>query len=140
MKKGISPLIASVLLIAITIAIAAILASWVTKYTQEALPTKTCVGGSMAFVSSEYPKYNSDKAIVACIEAQYVDLADFKIEVLFNNDTVKTFDVQETDTTITAGSTGCVRTANGLTIETTAVKKVRILTGCSNVNIEGTLK
>ena len=44
MRKGISPLVASVLLIAITIAIAAVLANWVSTYTEETLPTTSCIG------------------------------------------------------------------------------------------------
>ena len=109
MTKGISPLIASVLLIAITIAIAAILASWVTSYTEEALPTTTCVGGSMSFVSNEYPKINDAGALVACVEAKYVALGNFKFEVLFDDDTVETYD-DASEVSIVAGGTGCPKT------------------------------
>ena len=136
--KGISPLIASVLLIAITIAVAAVLATWVTGTVESTLSTQTCVGGAMNFVSSDYPKFNDNQEIVACIEAQYVSLGNFQIETLMNDDTVQRFsDISETS--IAAGSTGCVRTES-LTILKDNVKTVRILTNCTNVNIQSTLK
>ncbi|MCD6476919.1 MAG: type IV pilin [Candidatus Aenigmarchaeota archaeon] len=137
MTKGISPLIASVLLIAITIAVAAVLATWVTTYTEKSLPTTTCVGGSMAFVSAEYPKW-SDGSIVACIEAQYVSLGDFQIEVLLNDDTVQRFN-DITDTSIAPGATGCIRTEQ-LTFAKSDVKSIKILTNCTNVNLQSILK
>jgi flagellin-like protein len=78
--KGISPIIASVLLIAITMSIAVVLAAYVTSYTREAtqsIPT-TCIGGAMFFAAT--PRL-SGCVLTASIESQFVELEGFKVDV-----------------------------------------------------------
>ncbi len=133
MKKGISPLVASVLLIAITIAIAAILANWVSAYTEDALPSTNCVGGSISFVSAEYPKWTTSNEILAVVEARYVALGDFRFAVLMNNDEVNTYDAN--DLLLEAGTIGTIKT-EALGIVKTDIKAVQILTSCADVKTD----
>ena len=135
--KGVSPLIASVLLIAITMTLAAILASFVSNYTREQLSSlSSCVGGTVVFSSAEYPKWDSG-AVVAVIEADNVDLDSFSFEVLLTNDSV----ISSTDTvgtSISAGGAGTVRSGS-LGVAEAAVSTVRIIAGnCAGVKTDWT--
>jgi flagellin-like protein len=78
--KGISPIIASVLLIAITMSIAVVLAAYVTSYTKQAtesMPT-ACIGGSASF--SATPQL-SGCTLTASIESMFVALNNFKVDI-----------------------------------------------------------
>ena len=132
MRKGISPLVASVLLIAITIAIAAILANWVSTYTEEALPTTSCIGGDIAVISAEYPKWTASNTILAVVEAKHVKLSDFKIVVLLDDDSVKTYD-DKTGLSLDAGTIGTIETENLDSGYNDTIKSVYILTSCADI-------
>src|SRR3990172_10984037 len=131
--KGVSPLIASVLLIAITMAVAAILANYVSNLTTQSLENlPTCIGGSMNFASADYPKWDDPtSSIVAIVEAQSVALGRFKFAVTLTNGTVLTYD-DVTGHSISPGSIGDIRTA-GLPFPKTSVSNVLVLTNCSNI-------
>lgn len=130
--KGVSPLIASVLLIAITMTLAAILASFVSSYTQQQLSgLESCVGGTITFSTADYPQL-SGNTIVAIIDVSNVDLSGFKIEAI--NSTGDVNSVTATGaTSITAGSSGTVRadfTGTGVAVG----DKVRVVGGnCPDV-------
>lgn len=141
--KGISPLIASVLLIAITMTLAAILASFVSTYTRQqlnALPS--CVGGTIGFSTANYPHWDGDtaKTITAVIEVDNVDLSDFSFEILLTNSSV----ITKADTLLGAGVfiksgvTGTIKTAStGLTLS--QIDKVRVTAGnCPSVRTSWT--
>lgn len=135
--KGVSPLIASVLLIAITMTLAAILASFVSNYTRDQLTNlPSCVGGNIIFSSADYPKWDTG-TIVAVIEAENVDLDTFTFEILLNDDTV----INSADAltaSISAGGAGTVRTG-ALSISESDVNKVRIIAGnCQGVKTQWT--
>ena len=134
MNKGISPLVASVLLIAITMAVAAILANWVTGITETTLQSQTCIGGYASYVTADYPKWDGDE-IIAAIEVQYVPMGDFKFVVIYDDDTVETFD-DTLDTELSPGAVGTIK--SGDLNNDTAVREVRISTNCSNVYIDFT--
>jgi flagellin-like protein len=77
--KGISPIIASVLLIAITMSIAVVLAAYVTSYTREvteSIPT-TCIGGAAYFAAT--PQLEGC-TLQASIESQFVELSNFNVD------------------------------------------------------------
>ena len=134
MSKGISPLVASVLLIAITMAVAAILANWVTGYTEATIQTQTYIGGSLNYVTADYPKLQGNQ-IVAAVEAQYVPQGSFKFVVLYDDDTIETYD-DSLGTELAAGAVGTIKSetvSNPSNIDT-----VRINTNCSNVYIDFT--
>jgi flagellin-like protein len=135
--KGVSPLVASVLLIVITMGVAAVLATFVSSYTRQTLETTlpTCIGGDIVYVSANYPKWDdSTKKIIAVIEAQNVPLGDFKFDVILNNDTAFSLtDVQ--GLSLAPGATGTIISPS-LTVSKTDIKQVRISTNCSNVKTE----
>ena len=139
--KGISPLVASVLLIAITMAVAAVLANWITSYTRSTINTfSTCVGGSLNYVSADYPKWDDvNKRIIAAVEAQFVSLGNFKFEVVFQNDNLLSYnDIQGLKLDPGAGGTVISQNIGGSKSD---IKQVRITTNCSNVKTDlSTLK
>ena len=135
--KGVSPLIASVLLIAITMTLAAILASFVSNYTREQLSSlPSCVGGTLVYSSADYPKWvTASNAVIAVVEAENVDLEDFTFEVLLTNDTLINSD-DTVGTPISAGSAGTVRSGN-LGVSQSEVSTVRIVAGnCAGVKTD----
>jgi flagellin-like protein len=106
--KGVSPLIASVLLIAITMTLAAILASFVSSYTQQQLQSlPACVGGTITFATADYPDLQGGE-IVAVIDVGSVDLSDFRIESINSTEHVNTVTATGS-TSISAGSSGTIR-------------------------------
>lgn len=131
--KGVSPLVASVLLIAITLAVAAMLANYIGGFTQSTLQNlPTCVGGFINYASADYPKWDdANSAIIAVVEAQSVPLSRFKFVVTLTNDTVLTYD-DATGHSIAAGSIGDIRTQS-LPFSKSSVKSVLVITNCSNV-------
>lgn len=132
--KGISPLVASALLIAITIGIAVILANYVSTYTARTLELlPTCIGGNLIYVTADYPKWDTNR-IIAAVEAQNVPMGDFSFDILLNNDTVLTSsDIQ--GLSLAPGATGTV-ISQTLSVAKTDIKQVRISTNCSNVKTE----
>jgi flagellin-like protein len=106
--KGVSPLIASVLLIAITMTLAAILASFVSSYTQQQLSSlPACVGGTITFATADYPSYQAGE-IVAVIDVGSVDLSGFIIESINSTEHVNSITATGS-TSISAGSSGTIR-------------------------------
>jgi flagellin-like protein len=130
--KGVSPLIASVLLIAITMTLAAILASFVSSYTQQQLSSlPTCVGGTITFATADYPELQGS-TVVAIIDVGSVDLSDFRIESI--NSTGDVNSVTATGaTSISAGSSGTIR-ADFSGLGATAGDDTRVVAGnCPDV-------
>ena len=116
--KGISPLIASVLLIAITMTLAAILATFVSNYTRQQLSAlPSCVGGTLVFATNAYPKFATPN-VIAIVEAENVDLTGFTIEAINSTGYVSSKTVTGSPT-IKAGSAGTVQasfTGEGLVV------------------------
>lgn len=133
--KGISPLIASVLLIAITMTLAAILATFVSNYTRQQLSAlPSCVGGTLTFVPG-YPTI-SGTAITAVVEAGNVGLKDFTVEAISSSGTTTTADATAT---IAAGSAGTVTaTATGFSGLTTGDKVKIVAKNCPSVSTDWT--
>lgn len=130
--KGVSPLIASVLLIAITMTLAAILASFVSSYTQQQLSSlETCVGGTITFATADYPEL-SGSTIIAIVDVKNVDLSGFKIEAINSTGDVSTVTATGA-TSIAAGGSGTVRadfTGKGIAVG----DKARVVAGnCPDV-------
>jgi flagellin-like protein len=96
MQKGISPLVATVLLIAITMTLAGIVAFWGSSFVRTSLPTENqtqtlqaCSGGSIKLVSSSYDSnthtftitiYNDgiQRLVITNITFIYADRAESK--------------------------------------------------------------
>ena len=137
--KGLSPLVATALLIAITISVAIVLANFVSQYTSQTLTNlPTCVGGSVNFATGDYPKWDApSNSIVSLVEAQYTDLGSFRTELLLNNDTTVRYS-NVNPVAIPAGSTGRVSTGSLNATVQSQVKQVRVISNCSNVRTEWT--
>ena len=135
MKKGISPLVATVLLIAITMAVAAVLASYVQSIPAKVLPSASCVGGSISFISSDYPKWENG-AIVAVVEARTATLKNFRFAVLMNDDTVNTYN-DINGQSLDSGRSGQIKT-DVLSISQSNIKAVQIQTNCPDVKTDFT--
>ena len=114
--KGISPLIASVLLIAITMSLAAILATFVSNYTKQQLSSlPACVGGTLTFATADYPTLSGEH-VVAVVEADNIELKDFTVEVIDSTGNVQRASASGD---IPAGSSGTVNadfTGKGLVL------------------------
>ena len=136
--KGISPIIASVLLIAITMSIAVVLAAYVTSYTRTTLtsiPT-ACVGGAVFFASADYPRLDTTTCkLTAVVESQFVTLSSFKFDILRTDGSTET----KADTkglTLQPGDAGTIEAT--ATSTCTDVDKVRVTTSCFNVRTDWT--
>ena len=145
MKKGISPLIAVVLLIAATVAVAAILASWAKTYSvgqisqfEKKTEAFSCSAGVITFVKEiENPKIINNK-IVAIIEVGNVPLGNFTFEVIYTDaeGIPKTTVLKDTThTQLSPGSMGTLisERLDDYNITPESVQKVRIASNCSEV-------
>ena len=134
--KGVSPLVASVLLIVITMSVAAVLATFVSSYTKSTLASlPTCIGGNIIYVTADYPKW-ADGKITAIVEAQNVPLGNFKFDIIFNNDTA----ISVSDTqglSLAAGAAGTI-ISQQIGASKTDIRQVRVSTNCSNVKTDWT--
>lgn len=133
--KGISPMIATVLLIAFTLAIAGIFSGWLTSFTkststtvQERSDTRvTCSYGGIALSNLEYNTTASNGNITGNIEnTDIVDLGDIDIEIFFTNATRYLGDLNRT---LQPGEKDTFQ----IFINTTTYDKIRAKTNCSNV-------
>lgn len=131
--KGISPIIASVLLIAITMSIAVILAAYVTNYTRtatESIPS-TCIGGAL-FVQGT--PTCSGTTLTVTVEANYVTLSGFKADTREAPDGTivdSALDLATGPDSIAAGDIGKLTFT---TTTCTGVDEIRVTTGnCFNV-------
>ncbi len=129
--KGISPIIASVLLIAITMSIAVVLAAYVTNYTRtatESIPS-ACIGGAI-FINGN-PTCTSGTLSVT-VEGQFVALKTFTIDV--RNAATDAFikSVSATGNELAPGDIG-ILTADLGTTDCASTREIRVTTVCFNV-------
>jgi flagellin-like protein len=136
--KGISPIIASVLLIAITMSIAVILAAYVTNYTRtatESIPS-TCIGGAL-FVQGTPTCTGGDLKVT--VEANYVTLNGFKADTrkALPDGSIVHSAINQTDgpDSLAPGEIGTLTFAT----DCTGVEESRVTTGnCFNVRTDWT--
>jgi len=134
--KGISPIIASVLLIAITMSIAVVLAAYVTTYTREATQSipSACIGGALFFRTGS-PTYNTtDCVIKANVEGQFVTLNTFKVDYE-SGGSISSGHVASGTAELAPGDAGTVTFDVG-SGTCTDITSVRITTSCFNVKTE----
>ncbi len=141
MEKGISPLIAVVLLIAATVAMAAILASWAKTYSvgqisqfEEKVTEFDCSSGVIYFISGiENPKVVGNK-IIAVIEVGNVPLGNFSFEIIYNYNGIPNTTVLK-DTSGTQLAPGRIGTlvSEQLPMDPASIEKIRIISNCSEV-------
>lgn len=137
--KGISPIIASVLLIAITMSIAVVLAAYVTSYTREAVGSipSACIGGALFFRSGSPTIDTGTCEITASIEGQFVTLNSFKIDVE-RSGVIQSGLTTTGTSSLAPGDAGTVyATANPCT-GADAITNIRVTTNCFNVRTDWT--
>jgi flagellin-like protein len=97
--KGISPLVAAVLLIAVTMTIAGMLAYWATGFVRTGLPSNVteveCTGANFKVYDC---KYNSTANRIDLLLQNIggVDLRNLSVFVVYSNNTVSTITLNET--------------------------------------------
>jgi len=130
--KGISPIIASVLLIAITMSIAVILAAYVTNYTQQttsAIPT-ACIGGAI-FVEG---KSCTGTTLSLDLRAEYVALSDFKVDTRTGSGIMDTGVImQPAGISLLAGQ---IETYTATVTDCSTMTQFRVTTSCFNVHTD----
>ncbi len=134
--KGISPIIASVLLIAITMSIAVILAAYVTNYTRTATASipSACIGGAL-FVSGT--PTCSVTTLTVPLEANYVTLSGFKVNTRDSSGIVIQTGLTMSPSTSLAPSETGIYTAT--VTDCADVAQFRVTTGnCFNVVLDWT--
>lgn len=133
--KGISPIIASVLLIAITMSIAVILAAYVTNYTRtatESIPS-ACIGGAL-FVSGTATC--SVTTLTVPLEANYITLSGFKV---YTRDSGGVIQDTVTMSPTTALAPSETREYTATVVDCTKVAEIRVTTAnCFNVVLDWT--
>ncbi len=138
-KKGISPLIATVLLIGFTMAVAAILASWATTFSagrvseleKTAVAESRCRGGVINFISGlQNPKLENSK-LIAIIEVANVPLGNFSFDIILANASA----VSAKDTiglSLAPGKLGTIVSEN-IGVAKSDIAQVRIASNCTDV-------
>ncbi len=139
-RKGISPLIATVLLIAFTITIATLLASWMTGFTTTQTETTgttadaeiKCAYGSITIKSMKYN--NSDTKLYAEIEnnAGDVDLSNITFSIILANSSTYTYSTtcNCNDETLRAAETKIY--SNSSVVGGCNIDKVYVTSNCRN--------
>jgi flagellin-like protein len=138
--KGISPIIASVLLIAITMSIAVILAAYVTSYTRTATTSipSSCIGGALFVQGTPTCTGGATGEISIQLEANYVTLSGFTADTRKTDGTVLATGVLEKSGTDPLGA-GDIGTYKFGPTDCTDVDEVRVATtNCFNVRSDWT--
>ncbi len=141
-SKGLSPLVATVLLVAFTMAVAIILSNWVLDYSRTQTQTlnekgSKQVGCSSAWLAFETPVYNSTikKFSTEVINQGNVPLGDFRMIVLFNNGSSGDYIVAPANLSLAPGVPVAV---SNTSVDSNAITRVRIPHNCSGSNAAST--
>ncbi len=136
--KGVSPLIATVLLISFTMAIAIILSNWVLDYSKQqtgALNERgskqvTCSG---AWLEGQDAIYNTTlKKLALDIQNKgNVPLGSFRLIVIYTNGTSAFYEIAPVNLTLRPGDTSSIWNSS---VDSSAIKRVRVPNNCSDAN------
>lgn len=111
-RKGVSPLIAAVLLIAFVVATAGILSNWFVSFSKERSQEITTKGEktitcSYAGLYIDNAEYNNTETKIS-LEVQNtgtIDLTDFKLQIIYNNQTSSEYIPTQNNKTMNPGDT-----------------------------------
>lgn len=138
-KKAISPLIATVLLIGFTMAVAAILANWATTFSAGRVSEleKTtqaqaqCSGGVINFISGiQNPKLENNK-LIAVIEVAGVPLGNFSFDIILANASALSLK-DTTGISLSPGKLGTI-ISEDVVFTKANIAQVRIASNCTDV-------
>jgi|YelNatPaOPRAMG01_1025707.scaffolds.fasta_scaffold129062_2 flagellin-like protein len=97
MKKGISPLIATIMLIAFTMVVAGILAGWATQFvTQSRTELQFCARAQLLIQRAFYDK-NSGNLTLSIFNTGDVPLKGFSVRLIYQNESVDVEKFNETE-------------------------------------------
>lgn len=138
-QKAISPLIATVLLIGFTMAVAAILASWATTFSaariaeleKAGVAETKCRGGVINFISGmQNPKIENNK-IIAIIEVANVPLGNFSFDIILAN--ASTLSLKDTTgLSLASGKLGTI-ISEYLGVAKENIAQLRVSSNCTDV-------
>jgi len=142
MRKGLSPLVATVLLVAFTMAVAIVLSNWVLDYSR----TQTNIldergsmqiGCSGAWLDPESPIYNTThtRFSVEIINKGNVPLGEMKMIVIYNNGTSGEYRVEPANISLIPGGS---RHVYNSTVDSSDITRIRIPHNCSGSNAAAT--
>lgn len=138
--KGVSPLVASVLLIAFTIAVAGLYSGWITSFTkktneeveEQSGKKVTCSYGGIALDNVKYNKTTGN--LTGTVEnTNLISLGNIDFEIFYANATREKLDLNM------ALEPGEKNTFDRQVLDmnmTNNYDKIRVITNCSNVNDE----
>jgi len=141
MKKGISPFIATVLLIAFAIAVAGIFSGWLSSFTQTTTEEVqehsekrvTCSYGGIALEDLEYNQTSANFS--GKVEnTDIIVLGDIDFEIFYTDASRTKLDL---NMTLLPGEKNTFN-QNVTKMNTTGYDKIRVITNCSNVYDEAT--
>ena len=136
MKKGVSPFISTVLLIAFAIAVAAIFGGWLSTFVQitnkdveeKSEKRVTCSYGGIALESLKYNR--TTRNFSGKVEnTDIIVLGNIDFEIFYTDDTRAKLDL---NMTLEPGEKNTFN-QNVVKINTTNINKIRVITNCSNV-------
>ncbi|OYT42467.1 MAG: hypothetical protein B6U88_03295 [Candidatus Aenigmarchaeota archaeon ex4484_56] len=135
MKKGVSPFIAVVLLVAFTLSVAAIFGGWITSFSKSTSQTVEersserieCAYGGIALNNLIYNSTSGN--LTGTIEnTDVITLGDIDLEIFYDNSTKQEIDL---NIELSPGEKDTFNQAIDSNYD-----KVRVFTNCSNVNDE----
>ncbi len=140
--RGLSPLIATVLLIAFTMAVAIILSNWVLDYSRTQTATLNEKGSkqvtcSSAWLDYESAIYNSTHKIFSTelINKGNVPLGGLKMIVIYNNGSSSEYIVSPSNVSLGPGSSLQVSNSS---VDSPSITRIRIPHNCSGSNAAST--
>jgi flagellin-like protein len=143
MKKGISTIIASVLMIAFTVAVAGILSGWLTSFTTSSTQTVksqsdielTCSYGGISLKSLKYSNNNMSGYID---NTRQISLGGITLQILFTNKSIQNIKLcsigGNTVVCNSANASISPRETTSFNVSTNSnYEKIRVYTNCSSV-------
>jgi len=141
MRKGISPFVSTVLLVAFAIAVAVIFGGWISTFTQtttkdvqeKSEKRVTCSYGGIALENLKYNKTTGNFS--GKIEnTDIIVLGNIDFEIFYTDDTREKLDL---NMTLESGEKNTF-TQSVSKMNSTSINKIRVITNCSNVYDEAT--
>jgi flagellin-like protein len=143
MRKGISPFVSTVLLVAFAIAVAVIFGGWISTFTQtttkdvqeKSEKRVTCSYGGIALENLKYNKTTGNFS--GKVEnTDIIVLGNIDFEIFYTDDTREKLDL---NMTLESGEKNTfTQSVSKMNSSNTSINKIRVITNCSNVYDEAT--
>lgn len=137
-RKGVSPLIATVLLISFTMAIAIILSNWVLDYSKQQTGALNERGSkqiscSGAWLDGQDAVYNtSHKRVMLDVQNKgNVPLGNLRMVLIYTNGSSAFYEIAPANLTLGPGETFSIWNTS---VDSSAIKRIRVSHNCSDAN------